>query len=41
MTEKDYNLLIVTYFECLVDIFGVDKAILYIYELNKKRGSKL
>lgn len=37
----DYNLVIVLLFKQLVEIFGVDVAILYIYKLNSLKGVKI
>ena len=41
MNDKDYNLLMCTCFNYLIDIFGVEKTCVLIYGLNKKRGLKI
>ena len=36
-----YESIILSIFNILIDIFGVDKAILLIYEINKLKGEKI
>lgn len=39
--DLSYEDLIITTFKILIDIYGVDKAIIFIYEINKLRGVKI
>lgn len=39
--DLSYEDLIITTFKILIDIYGVDKAIILIYEINKLRGVKI
>lgn len=39
--DLSYDDLILTTFKTLIDIFGVDKAIILIYEINKSKGVKI
>lgn len=41
MNDVEYKKIIIRMFEYLIDFYDVDKAILILYELNKKRGQKL
>lgn len=36
-----YDDLIINIFKILIDIYGVDKAIILIYEINKSKGVKI
>ena len=36
-----YEDLMITTFKTFIDIFGIDDAIILIYEINKLRGSKI
>lgn len=36
-----YEDLIISIFKILIDTYGVDKAIIFIYEINKKKGVKI
>lgn len=40
-SDLSYEDLIITTFKILIDIYGVDKAIILIYEINKLRGVKI
>lgn len=39
--DLSYEDLIISTFKILIDIYGVDKAIILIYEINKLRGVKI
>ena len=39
--ELSYEDLIVTIFKLYIDIYGIDKAIILIYEINKLNGVKI
>lgn len=39
--DLPYEDLILTIFKLYIDIFGVDKAIILIYEINKLKGKKI
>lgn len=39
--DLPYEAIILTIFNILIDIYGVDKAILLIYEINKLKGEKI
>lgn len=39
--DLSYDDLIITIFKILIDIYGVDKAIILIYEINKVKGVKI
>lgn len=42
MTDEEYKKIIINLFDTLIDIFGVDKAIFFIYRINQiGRGAKL
>lgn len=39
--DLSYEDLIISTFKILIDIYGVDKAIILIYGINKLRGVKI
>ncbi len=39
--DLSYEDLIVSIFKILIDIYGVDNAIIFIYEINKLKGVKI
>ena len=39
--DLSYEDLIVSIFKIFIYIYGIDKAIILIYEINKKRGEKI
>ena len=39
--DLSYENLIIITFKLLIDIYGVDKAIILIYEINKSKGVKI
>lgn len=39
--ELCYEDLILTIFKIYIDIYGIDKAIILIYEINKLKGAKI
>ena len=39
--DFSYEDLILAIFKILIDIYGVDKAIILIYEINKIKGEKI
>lgn len=41
MEDKYYELLMIDTFKLLVDIYGVDKAIIILYKINSLRGVKI
>lgn len=39
--DIEYNQLMVSIFPILVDMYGVDLAIIILYKINKTRGVKI
>ena len=39
--DLSYEDLIINIFKTLIDIYGIDKAIIFIYEINKLKGEKI
>ena len=39
--DLSYEDLIIYIFKILIDIYGVDKAIIFIYQINKLKGEKI
>lgn len=39
--DLSYEDLIIIIFKILIDIYGIDKAIILIYEINKSKGVKI
>ena len=39
--DLSYEDLIINIFKILIDIYGIDKAIILIYEINKSKGVKI
>ena len=39
--DLSYEDLIINIFKILIDIYGIDNAIILIYEINKSKGVKI
>ena len=39
--DLSYEDLMINIFKILIDIYGIDKAIILIYEINKSKGVKI
>lgn len=39
--DIEYKQLMISLFSILIDIYGIDSAIILLYEINKKRGVKI
>ena len=39
--DLSYEDLMINIFKILIDIYGIDKAIILIYEINRSKGVKI